>query len=162
MELIRRARGVMAYHTVVRNSMHAVCAMAMAQLAPTSWKLNRKPSQAAILMFWYLVLVLILVITHYVCYTTTLAEKWSSTPQVIQTLDISLSMQTMRKRLALLSRLIRWTQSGQWIKKKDKSSAEPVSLDVIHCVHHWQSCITIGIKNHVYGKRPTQADNFLK
>ena len=103
MELIRRAWGVMAYHTVVRNSMHAVCAMAMAQLAPTSWKLNRKPSQAAILMFWYLVLVLILEITHYVCYTTTLAEKWSSTQQVLQTLDVGLSIQTMRKT-ALLSR----------------------------------------------------------
>ena len=36
MELTRHARGVMAYHTVVRNSMHAVCAMAMAQLALTS------------------------------------------------------------------------------------------------------------------------------
>ena len=118
MELIRHARGVMAYQTVVRNSMHAVCAMVMAQLALTSWKLNRKPSRAAILMFWYLVLVLTLVIRHYVCYTTTLAEKWSSTQQVLQTLDMGLSMQTMRKLLALLSRLIRWKQSGPWIRKK--------------------------------------------
>ena len=150
MELIRHARGVMAYQTVVRNSMHAVCAMAMAQLALTSWKLNRKPSRAAILMFWYLVLVLTLVITHYVCYTTTLAEKWSSTQQVLQTFDMDLSMQTMRKRLALWSRLIRWKQSGPWIrKKKDKSSTEPVSPAVIHSVLLCQSCITIEIESRL-------------